>query len=112
MSSKLRYAKKIQFKQTENGHSEGVSALAFNRTGDHLATAGFDCKVCIWRVDDGRLMHTFVGNSAVLALVWLPDDSHTVVCGAQDGIITAVRVTPVRVMGCRDYFHKNVLCPE
>ncbi len=81
---------------TDIGHAGGVAAVAFSPNGEHLASGGFDRRVCIWNVSDRRLIHTFHGASAALSLAWDPTETGTLVCGFEDGSIYAIHASPVR----------------
>ncbi|TFK80345.1 YVTN repeat-like/Quino protein amine dehydrogenase [Polyporus arcularius HHB13444] len=81
---------------TDIGHAGGVAAVAFSPNGEHLASGGFDRRVCIWNVSDRRLIHTFHGASAALSLAWDPTETGTLICGFEDGSIYAIHASPVR----------------
>lgn len=89
MSKPLFYEKTAEFAVPE-GHAGGLTAVAFSSSGQFLATAGLDCKVCIWRVSDRRLLHTLSGRSLTLCISWLPSSDDSLLCGMRDGCVTAM----------------------
>ena len=94
----MQYVKVGIVGDATQGHSGGVAALCFSPDGEQLVSAGLDSKVCIWRMSDGCLLHTFQGVSPVLSLTWTT--SATLLCGGGDGSIVAIHPTEVSV-----YFH-------
>ncbi|KAI0650186.1 WD40-repeat-containing domain protein, partial [Trametes meyenii] len=66
--------------------------VAFSADGRHLATAGTDRKVCIWRVEDGVLLHYVAMNEPVLSLAWLFRRRCTLLCGSQDGSVSIIDI--------------------
>ncbi|TFK81045.1 WD40 repeat-like protein [Polyporus arcularius HHB13444] len=82
----MRYEEVARLRRGLKG---GVSAVAFSPNGTFLATAGMkDAKVYIWRVDDSKLLHTYVGGDRpVLSLEWIPGRNDRVLCGSNDGYI-------------------------
>lgn len=78
--------------QITEGHKSGsgITAVAFSPDGQHLATAGLDYSVCIWRVSDNSLLHTLSGRSSTLCITWLPSRKHSLLCGMQDGCVTVL----------------------
>ncbi|KAI1786033.1 WD40-repeat-containing domain protein [Ganoderma leucocontextum] len=96
MPSPLQYERTAAFEDSPTG---GVTSIAFSPTGVHLASAGLDCRVCIWRVADSSLAHNFAASSPILLLAWVP--SHTdgmLVCGCQDGSIIALTTPTPQVL--------------
>lgn len=85
-------------------HTKGVAALSFSPNGEQLASAGLDAKVCIWKVADGRLLHTFCGSGAMLSLVW--SSNGRLLCGTADGNISVLNPTAV------GYFSKISFSPS
>lgn len=77
----------------EEGHARGITAVAFSRDGMYLATAGLDGRVCIWNADSGKLLHKYVGSSAVLSLAWVPSGEEALLFGSQDGNIGLLSVS-------------------
>ncbi len=78
-----------------NEHTKGITAVAFSPRGTFVATGGLDGKVGWWRVEDGKLLYVWCGNSAVLSLAWVPGEESSILCGFQDGNLAVVRVTMV-----------------
>jgi WD40 repeat protein len=60
------------FLQTLTGHSTNITDLVFSPDDQLLATAGFDQRIRIWQLPEGRLLHTIttIGESA---LAFSPD---------------------------------------
>ena len=73
------------------GHEEFISALAFQRRGELLASAGLDGRIIIWRPHLNRRAVGGMGiNSPVTQLVWSPDD-RTFAVGAESGALLLFR---------------------
>lgn len=77
----------------EDGHTQGITAVAFSRDGVYLATAGLDGRVCIWNTDDGKLLHMYKGSSPVLSLAWVPSGEEALLFGTRDGNIGLLTVS-------------------
>lgn len=59
--------------RTYPGHRDGVTALAFNRDGDHFASGSFDTDIRLWEVETGRNLEVLAAhNDRVSALLFLP----------------------------------------
>ena len=89
MSGPLLY---VPLASLEGAHSSGVAAVAFSPNGLYLATAGLDCKLCVWKLSDQEIFHSFSCNSPILSLAWLPDSDSTLIFGAQDGSISTLEL--------------------
>ncbi|KAK9868612.1 hypothetical protein WJX84_003631 [Apatococcus fuscideae] len=67
-----------------SGHEDSVSVLAFNASGQQLATGGLDGIVCVWAARNGALLHTLEGPAeAVEWLAWHPGGA-LVAAGSED----------------------------
>ncbi len=95
-----RYKPKVTL---TNGHVKGITAVAFSIHGRHIATAALDGDVCIWRTNDGQLLHRFSGQSPVLCLIWASSGEETLLFGTKDGNVTMLTISTalVRMCPCR-----------
>ena len=84
-----------QFARVDNGHTDAIAALSFSPKGTYLATAGLDSKLCVWRVTDQTIYHTYAPGSPVLSVCWMPGREDRLVCGMQDGAISTLTLSPV-----------------
>ncbi|RPD58128.1 WD40 repeat-like protein [Lentinus tigrinus ALCF2SS1-7] len=89
-----------------NGHSQGITAVAFSAQGTYLATSGLDGKVCIWLVENGTLLIAYCGKSPILSLAWMPYREDALLCGGKDGNIALLTVTPNAVYVNGFYAHR------
>jgi len=75
---------KDESQQIFEGHQNSVSAAFFSLDASLIASASDDCTVKIWRVIDGKCLHTLTGHrDAVLSAVFFPD-GETVVSASLD----------------------------
>ncbi len=88
--AKRKYAKQATL---VNGHTSGITALAFSPGGTYLASAALDGCVCIWDVEASRLLHRYEGDSAVLCLAWVPSGEATVIFGTRKGNIEMLTIS-------------------
>ena len=91
MSGPLRY---VVFAALD-GHTSGITAVAFSPNGLYLATAGLDSRLCVWRVADKTPYHSYAGSTPILSLAWLPDEHSTLICGMKDGSIMTLELDQV-----------------
>ncbi|KAI1789836.1 WD40-repeat-containing domain protein [Ganoderma leucocontextum] len=95
-----------EFRRLSNGHSRGITAVSFSPAGTFVATGGLDGRVCIWRLVDGKLLHTYSGQNAILSLKWLPLREDAVLCGSQDGNIIVLTITAHAIVVRGFWAHK------
>jgi len=82
---------------TLEGHTEGVTDVAFSSDGELLASASNDGTVRIWRADKGKLLHTLEHMrvepymSGTLSVTFSPD-GETLAAGAGDNTVKLWRV--------------------
>lgn len=57
---------------TLSGHQKGITGIRFSPNGQQIATASWDGTVKLWTVD-GRLIHTFQGQTDLYDVVFSPD---------------------------------------
>ncbi|RUS23075.1 WD40-repeat-containing domain protein [Endogone sp. FLAS-F59071] len=68
------------------GHTDSVTAVGFNTTGDYVATGGMDGKVKVWKVATGELLATVDGPDEIVWLNWHPK-GNILLAGATDSTI-------------------------
>ena len=90
-----------------NGHSSGVTVVAFSPDGAFLASGGLDGRICIWNIPSGKLRYVFSGKCAVLSLLWVEPCKH-LVCGMEDGSLASLRISRVRVLVTPDRFESFI----
>ena len=56
--------------QTLCKHTELVRSVAFNPTGEYIASGSLDKCLYIWSVKDGTLIKTHKGNSGINEVAW------------------------------------------
>jgi bromodomain and WD repeat domain-containing protein 1/3 len=69
------------------GHLSSVYCLIFDRTGKFAFTGADDLLVKCWRVEDGRLTHTFRGASSEISDLAISHDNRILAAGSCDKII-------------------------
>ncbi len=70
------------------GHSKGITAVAFNGEGTYLATASLDGTVCLWNTSTWGLVDTYRSGKAVVSLTWFANNA--LVCGLEDGNMSSL----------------------
>jgi WD40 repeat protein len=72
----------------DQAHPFGATALAYNRSGQLLATGGFHGEVRIWHMPDGAALASLPGDhDAVRGIAWI--DDNTIVTATEDGSLSA-----------------------
>jgi len=61
-------------------HTEPVYSVAFNPTGDYIASGSFDKCMHIWSVKDGTLVKTHRGNSGIFEVAWSSTGDKVAAC--------------------------------
>lgn len=54
------------------GHSDEINSLSFSPDSSHIASASDDCTVKLWNLNDGSCMKTFLFDSPVVGVHYLP----------------------------------------
>ena len=54
--------------------------------GTHLASGGWDGKVCLWNSQTGELLKTFKGHTQNVSSVAFSPDGSMIACGNNDAI--------------------------
>ncbi|RPD60320.1 WD40 repeat-like protein [Lentinus tigrinus ALCF2SS1-6] len=86
----------IPYTQTAHltdGHSKGVTALAFNSDGSLLATAGLDGTLCIWNTSTWTLSDVYYAKNPIVSVAWYT--ANALICGLEDGVMSSVKITHV-----------------
>mmetsp|Transcript_4172 Transcript_4172/g.6295 ORF Transcript_4172/g.6295 Transcript_4172/m.6295 type:complete len:390 (+) Transcript_4172:2-1171(+) len=65
-------------------HTDSVAAVAFNYSGEYIATAGLDGLCCIWSSKDGKLIHALEGPEDGLEWVSWHSRGNVVIAGGPD----------------------------
>jgi WD40 repeat protein len=80
--------------QMLEGHEDNLTAIAFQRRGYLLASAGLDGRVLLWQPANKKApkigQHPFEGTEASV-IAWSPDDT-SLAAGAGDGTVVLFRV--------------------
>ncbi|KAI0360943.1 WD40 repeat-like protein [Trametes cingulata] len=88
----LRYSEHLRLGR---GHVGGVAAIAFSYLGTYIATAGLnDCMLYLWRIADGKLLHTIKCSTAILCFEWLPNREDILLFGTRGGVVCSVTLGP------------------
>ncbi|MBW4606442.1 MAG: AAA-like domain-containing protein [Hassallia sp. WJT32-NPBG1] len=77
----------IQEKNTLEGHSSGVTSVAFSSDGKTVASGSWDRTIKIWDISTGKLIRTLTGHSQVVSSVAFSSDGKTVASGSWDKTI-------------------------
>ena len=88
--------------QISEGHTDGITTVAFSPKGNYMATSGLDGRICVWGLGNGALLHLLKGPSAAVSLVWVPPEEDTLICGLADGSIASIDLSGVRTLNSPD----------
>jgi WD40 repeat protein len=80
----IRDARTSRGIRTLRGHAQTVTAIAFDRTGGRLASAGNACTVKVWDVASGKVLHALKGRTAAVTGVAFRPDGQRLVSGSDD----------------------------
>jgi WD40 repeat protein len=73
--------------QTLEGHSNGVTSVAFSHDSARLASASYDKTVKIWDVSNGACLHTLEGHSDWVNSVAFSHDSARLASASDDSTV-------------------------
>ncbi|KAI0744432.1 WD40-repeat-containing domain protein [Earliella scabrosa] len=76
-----------------NCHEDAITAVVFSPQGNFLATGSLDGKLCIWNVEEGRLLYRHIGEHEITSIVWLPDGEEELLFGTRCGHVARLTVT-------------------
>lgn len=75
------------------GHTDGVTTVAFSPDGLILASGSEDSTVRLWRMTDGALLHTLVGHERDVNCLAFSPDGETLASGSRDSTVRLWRVS-------------------
>ncbi len=79
-------------------HLYGILVLVFSPDGKYLASAGYDRRVIVWRLSDGKRMYQLGGHrSTIYKMAFSPDSSMLVSVGSYDRGIRIWRMSDGRL---------------
>ncbi len=68
-------------------HHPGVAKLAYSPDGRHLASAGTDGQVRVWRLSSGELLRGWQGHTGPISDLAYTPDGRNLVTGGGDGVV-------------------------
>ncbi|GAB1211518.1 hypothetical protein ATERTT37_000641 [Aspergillus terreus] len=74
-------------RQTLEGHSGSVYAVAFSPDGHTIVSGSGDSSIKLWNAATGEQLHTLQGHSGSVYAVAFSPDGHTIVSGSDDNTI-------------------------
>ncbi|TFK59861.1 hypothetical protein BDN72DRAFT_905475 [Pluteus cervinus] len=79
-------------------HADSITALSFSKSGQYLASASMDSRLCVWSPNQGAKF-TIEGTAGFISLAWV--DENTLLSGTEDGRLITVEFSNVllRVTG-------------
>lgn len=80
-----------------NDHEDAITAVAFSTEGTFLATGSLDGRLCVWNVQEGRLLYRHLGEHEISSIAWLPDGENELLFGTKRGHVVRLTITPVRM---------------
>jgi len=85
---------------TSQGHTNGVTSVAFSRDGMHIVSGSIDKTVCIWDVSTGQLVGSPLQGhtSRVTSVAFSPDGMH-IVSGSNDKTVCIWDVSTGQLVG-------------
>jgi hypothetical protein len=90
----------LHFARVLNGvHTGSVLGIAWRADGDRIATAGDDCRCCVWSVSTAVCVQTLVHPDRVICVSYSPDGLQ-LITGCADGV---VRVWNCSSAQCTEY---------
>jgi len=78
-----------------NAHSQGIYAMAFDPTGEVLATCSHDQKIILWAMPSGRRLATLLGHQRMVLTVAFSADGKSLITGSSDKTVRVWEVSDV-----------------
>jgi len=78
----------------QTAHKYGVTAIAFDASGERLVTTSFDGTAAVWRVADGKLLQAFSHGGPPLLSARFSRDGRRLATGAWDGSVRIWALSP------------------
>jgi WD40 repeat protein len=73
--------------RTVSAHERGVTAFSVSGNRERIATAGMDRRVCVWKMDDGSLVHEFKDVAGVIYCTALSSDGKIIAAAGGAGVV-------------------------
>lgn len=83
----MRYT---EYKILSDIHSDTITHVAFNSTGNLLASASIDANLYVWDVNSTSLCYHYFTGHPILSIAWA--DPERILCGLKDGSIACLVV--------------------
>ena len=77
----------LTLRNTLQGHTDTISALAISSDRQFLISGSWDKTVRIWRISTGELLKTLVGHDILISAIAITPDGKTIISGSKDGVI-------------------------
>jgi WD40 repeat protein len=73
--------------RTVPAHERGVTAFSASGNRERIATAGMDKRVCVWKIDDGSLVHEFKDVAGAIYCTALSSDGKIIAAAGGAGVV-------------------------
>lgn len=95
------------------GHKSYINAVAWDYSGDYLASASDDHTVILWRIKDNFAKQTtFFFKSSVMACRWHPDESDKLLVAEKKGTIHLYNVPEEEVLLSVEAPRNPLMCAD
>src|SRR3990172_9554715 len=80
------------------GHTDVIRSVSFSPDGSLLASGSDDKIICLWRVENGKLLQTFKGHTQWIRSVAFSSDGSLLASGSDDNTVRLWRVEDVKLL--------------